>query len=178
MPQSLLTGQLKTYRVWCLYSSFVHVWRYNSTFNLWLATPGGSEGLWQLTSHAHPLGFINPCSRTPSSQNPMFETYPWLTRPYCSRYPFSCSTVKCTRNLPTLLSQTYCSCLASTTVYRRGRPEHEFVNLFKEPWNRFPAWQTGTQPYLTYRPSRVRNCKRLRHPGIDSARLGIDSWAH
>jgi hypothetical protein len=32
MPQSLLTGQLKekpTYRVWCLYSSFVHVMRYS-----------------------------------------------------------------------------------------------------------------------------------------------------
>jgi hypothetical protein len=38
-----------------------------------------------------------------------------------------------------------------------SRPEPVFVNLFKEPRNRFPAWRAGyNNPFDVYRPARNR----------------------
>jgi hypothetical protein len=50
------------------------------------------------------------------------------------------------------------------SFYSRAR----ICKPFKEPRNRFPAWQPGRQPYLSYRPAMLHIGWRNRFHGIDS----------
>jgi hypothetical protein len=60
------------------------------------------------------------------------------------------------------------ACNISKEYLIKKSTEPEFVNLLRRPVIDSQPSRPIQQPYLMYRPARVRICKCLRSPGIDS----------